>query len=153
MAEGKLSKCKNLVDLTQEHLFQLQCIVRASNIHHGVFWELDPIKFLALALEFDLVLYYIRDINALPIVKKVSWFQNSYKKVSTLCFDPLGSWLLIATLDSSLYIIPARSLVDELFSSDQKWSTGDITSFSSLNVQNLFSRCVSNNVVSKDYFR
>ncbi|XP_058799619.1 uncharacterized protein LOC131669061 isoform X2 [Phymastichus coffea] len=141
MAEMKLKIKNSTVDLSQENLFELQCLIKASDVHHAARNEYQQRQFLAfVSSASDLGLYYLRDSSSLPIIKKVPWFQSSRKKIACLCFDPSGSWLLIASIDGSLYIVPAKTLVDESYPVDQKWTTQDVTSFSSLNVQNSYSR-------------
>lgn len=141
MAEMKITNKQNIVDLSQENLFELQCIIKANDIHHAAKNEYRHKQFLAFVYgSSDLGLYYLKDLSSLPIIKRIPWFQNSQKKISCLCFDPDGSWLLIASTDTSLYIVPAKTLVDEYYTTDQKWTTKDITSFASLNPQNSHSR-------------
>lgn len=143
MAEMKLTIKNSTVDLSQENLFELQCLIKASDIHHAARNEYQQRQFLAFVSgTSDLGLYYLRDSSSLPVIKKIPWFQSSRKKIACLCFDPTGSWLLIAAIDGSLYIVPAKTLVDESYPADQKWTTQDVTSFSSLNVQNSYSRYV-----------
>lgn len=138
MAEGKLT---TPVDLSQENLFELHCLVRANDIHHAVQSDYQQKQFLAFVSgASDLGLYYLKDYTSLPVIKKVPWFQSSRKKIACLCFDPQGSWLLVASIDGSLYIVPAKTLVDECYPSEQKWTTKDVTSFSALNAQNSYSR-------------
>ncbi|XP_031777146.1 uncharacterized protein LOC100677930 isoform X2 [Nasonia vitripennis] len=141
MAEMKLKAKQNGVDLSQEGLFELQCMIKANDIHHAACREFRHGQFLAFVSgASDLGLYYLKDSSSLPVIKKIPWFQSSRKKIACLCFDPLGSWLLIATIDGSLYIVPAKTLVDEFYPTEQKWTTKDVTSYSSLNAQNSYSR-------------
>lgn len=141
MAEMKITNKQISVDLTQESLFELQCIIKANDIQHAAKNEHRHKQFLAFVYgSSDLGLYYLKDSSSLPIIKRIPWFQSSQKKIACLCFDPQGSWLLIASADSSLYMVPAKTLVDEYYSTDQKWTTKDITSFSSFNPQNAYSR-------------
>ncbi|XP_011499761.1 PREDICTED: uncharacterized protein LOC105363708 [Ceratosolen solmsi marchali] len=141
MAQVKLMFKQSTVDLSQECLFELKCLIKANNIHHATQCEIYHKRFLAFACDSsDLGLYYLRDSLSLPVIKKIPWFQNSRKKIACLCFDPLGSWLLIASIDGSFYIIPAKTLINEVYPSDQKWTTKDITTYSSLNAQNSFAR-------------
>ena len=143
MAEMKLINKQNGVDLSQENLFELQCLIKANNIHHAARSEFHHRQFLAFVSgASDLGLYYLKDSTCLPVIKKVPWFQSSRKKIACLCFDPSGSWLLVASVDGSLYIVPAKTLVDDFYPTDQKWTTKDITSFSSLNAQNSYSRYI-----------
>jgi WD40 repeat protein len=145
MAQVKLMFKPSTVDLSQECLFELKCLIKANNIHHAAQSEIYQKRFLAFAYgSSDLGLYYLRDSVSLPIIKKVPWFQNSRKKIACLCFDPFGSWLLVASIDGSFYIIPVKTLINETYSSDQKWTTKDITTYSSLNAQNSFARYLNN---------
>lgn len=131
---------KNQIDLSQEELFDLQCLIKANDISHATQCEFHQGQFLAFVSgSSDLGLYYLRDSSP-PIIKRVPWFQGLRKKITCLCFDPLGYWLLIASVDGSLFILPARNLVENCHSQEQKWTTRDITSFSSLNAQNNYAR-------------
>ncbi|XP_046742534.1 uncharacterized protein LOC124409162 [Diprion similis] len=136
-AEGSQST----INLLDENLFELRCLLKAGEICHSARSEIGRKQLLAFTTgNADLVLHYQPDVNCLPIVKRIPWFQGSYKRISALCFDPSGSWLLTASIDGSLYIVPALALVDENVSLDHRWATNDITSFSSLNTQSSYSR-------------
>ena len=141
MAEMKFTPKHNAVDLSQENLFELQCLIKADDIQHAATNENFQKYFVAfVSNSSDLGLYYLKDASALPVIKKVPWFQCSRKKIACLCFDPQGLWLLTATIDGSLYIIPVKTYVDECYAADQKWTTKDITSFSAVNAQNTYAR-------------
>lgn len=136
--EGSQSTTINLMN---ENLFELRCLVSAGEIRYSARCEIGRKQLLAFTTgHTDLVLHYQKDVNCAPIVKRIPWFQGSHKRISALCFDPSGSWLLTASIDGSLYIVPALALVDENSSIDHRWATNDITSFSSLNTQSSYAR-------------
>ncbi|XP_014210897.1 uncharacterized protein LOC106641130 [Copidosoma floridanum] len=141
MAEMKLlNKQQNGVDLSQEGVFDIRCLIKASDINYAAQSEFHQGQFLAFVSgASDLGLYYLKD-SCQPVIKRVPWFQSVRKKIACLCFDPQGCWLLVASVDGSLFIVPARTLVDDYHPQDQKWTTQDITSFSSLNAQNNYAR-------------
>lgn len=45
------------------------------------------------------------------MLRQLPWYGHPSKKIVALCFDPSGSWLLIATKDATLYILPALRFV------------------------------------------
>ncbi|XP_012265195.2 uncharacterized protein LOC105691366 isoform X1 [Athalia rosae] len=129
------------INLLNENLFELRCLLRAGEIRYSAHCEIGRKQLLAFTTgNADLVLHYQRDVNCAPIIKRVPWFQGFHKRISALCFDPSGTWLLTASIDGSLYIVPALALVDENLSIDHRWATNDITSFSSLNTQSSYAR-------------
>lgn len=129
------------INLLDENLFELRCLIKAGEIRNSARCEIGRKQLLAFTTgNTDLVLHYQRDVNCLPIVKRIPWFQGSHKRISALCFDPSGSWLLTASIDGSLYIVPALALVDKNSTIDNRWATNDITSFSSLSTQSSYAR-------------
>lgn len=40
--------------------------------------------------------YLSGETNQLPVMRQVPWFVDSSKRIAALCFDPSGSWLLVA---------------------------------------------------------
>lgn len=78
--------------------------------------------------EGDVVLHYTYG-ELTPVLKRIPWFNDSFKQLEALCFDPSATWLLVVSLDCSLYIIPALSLVDRKQKIDCKWSLTDLTHF------------------------
>ncbi|XP_046477721.1 uncharacterized protein ca [Neodiprion pinetum] len=142
MAEiGAAEGSQSTINLLDENLFELRCLLKAGEISHSARSEIGRKQLLAFTTgNADLVLHYQPDVDCPPIVKRIPWFQGSYKRISALCFDPSGSWLLTASIDGSLYIVPALALVDENTSLDHRWATNDVTSFSSLNTQSSYAR-------------
>ncbi|KAJ8687906.1 hypothetical protein QAD02_023701, partial [Eretmocerus hayati] len=141
MADMKFTSQQNAIDLSLENLFELRCLIKASSVLHAAQNESHQRQILAFVTSAsDIGLYYLRNSSSIPIIKKISWFQSSRKKISCFCFDPEGSWLLVACIDGSLYLVPARALVDDFHSNEQNWTMEDVTSFSCVNAQNSFSR-------------
>ncbi|XP_055999241.1 uncharacterized protein LOC125654012 isoform X3 [Ostrea edulis] len=60
-----------------------------------------------------------------PTCQQLTWPQE--KPICTMCFDPTVSWLLIVTEDATLFIIPARSILDKSARVNQIWSLDDVT--------------------------
>ena len=135
----KSDKAINLID---ENLFKLQCIIKANNIRLCARHESKGKELLAFTIGIqDLGLYYLADTSQPPVIKNVPWFQGSSKAIMALCFDPSGYWLLAACADGSLHIIPAGGLVDTKRKTPQKWkNVDDILSISSLNSQSFCSQ-------------
>ncbi|XP_024936810.1 uncharacterized protein LOC107263725 isoform X2 [Cephus cinctus] len=129
------------LNLLEENLFELQCLIRASEIYHSAHCEIGTKQLLAFATRnTDIGFYYLKEASSLPIIKRIPWFQAPQKAIAALCFDPSGSWLLVASVDGLLCIVPALALVDSSSTVNQKWATNDITSFTSLNSQSSYSR-------------
>lgn len=138
---GSTQASQSTISLLNENLFELRCLLRAGEIRHSARCEIGRKQLFAFTTgNADLVLHYQRDVDCPPILKRIPWFQGSHKRIGALCFDPSGSWLLTATVDGSLYIVPALALVDENSVIDHRWATNDITSFSSLNTQSSYAR-------------
>ncbi|XP_057652123.1 uncharacterized protein LOC130891409 isoform X2 [Diorhabda carinulata] len=81
-----------------------------------------------LTSEGDIVLYYIYGELA-PVLRRIPWFNDTFKQIEAICFDPSATWLLVVSLDCSFYIIPALGLVDKKQKIDCKWSLNDLTYF------------------------
>ncbi|XP_024872319.1 uncharacterized protein LOC112454915 [Temnothorax curvispinosus] len=114
--------------VTNENLFKLQCLIKTTEIQHSVQCKLEGTLFLALATtNAEIILYFKRASSCLPVVKKIPWFQGPHKQIAAFCFDSSGRWLLCVTLDGSLYIVPALTLVDETCIVDERWKTDDAT--------------------------
>ena len=93
-----------------ENLFELQCLINADDNQHAATNENFLEYFVAfVSNSSDLGLYYVKDTSALPVIKKVPWFQCLKKKLACLCFDLEDLWLLTTTIDGSLYIIPVKT--------------------------------------------
>lgn len=78
--------------------------------------------------EGDILLYYNYG-ELKPVLKRIPWYTDNNKAIQALCFDPTATWLLVISLDGSLHIIPALSLVDKRQKIDCKWSLSDATYF------------------------
>lgn len=134
-----------IINLIEENLFKLQCIIKANGIHYSTRHEYQGKELLAFTVgKLNLCLYYLFDVCQPPIIKNIPWFLSPSKTISALCFDPSGYWLLIASQDSSLHIVAAAGLVDsKRKTNQQKWKDADdIISLTSLNSQSCCSRFV-----------
>ncbi|XP_014238652.1 uncharacterized protein LOC106660234 [Trichogramma pretiosum] len=141
MSDMRVINRRNSLDLCQENLFNLQCLVKANDIRYATAIENHEKQLVAFAIgPTDLGIYYLREAPSKPIIKRVPWFQCMRKKIACLCFDPSGSWLLVGSIDGSVYIVPVKTVIDEPYAPDQKWTTQDVTSFLSVNSQNSYGR-------------
>ncbi|CAK9809769.1 X-linked retinitis pigmentosa GTPase regulator homolog [Anthophora plagiata] len=130
-----------MTNFTEDSLFKLQCLIRATEIQHSAQCEYGKSLFLALTTgNAEIFLYYKKDSVSAPIIKRIPWFQGSHKQISALCFHFLGTWLLSASVDGSVYIIPALCFVDENSEKDIRWTSDDITSFPSISSQSTHSK-------------
>lgn len=111
-----------------KNLFKLQCLFKTTEILHSVESKLGGKLFLALATSnCDIVFYFKRESSCLPVIRRITWFQEPHKQIAAFCFDPCGNWLLCITLDGSLYIVPALTLVGEGHANDNRWKMHDVT--------------------------
>ncbi|XP_076673695.1 RCC1 and BTB domain containing protein claret [Andrena cerasifolii] len=130
-----------MTSFTEQNLFKLQCLIKATEIQHSAQCEYGRKLFLAFTTgNSEILLYYKKDSACGPISKRIPWFQGSHKQISALCFHPVGSWLLSASIDGSVYIIPALCLVDDNCEVDRRWTSDDITSFPSISSQSSHSK-------------
>ncbi|XP_066992544.2 uncharacterized protein ca [Anabrus simplex] len=114
-----------------QQLFELQTLFTAKNINLSARSEVGRRQLLAFVTgSGDLSLHYLSDkTGEQPIMKLVPWYTDSSRRITCMCFDPSGTWLLIAGYDSSLFIIPALAIVDSSAVLDHRWSTTDVTPF------------------------
>lgn len=132
-----------MTSFTEENLFKLECLVKATGIQHSAQCEHEKKLFLAFTTgNAEIFLYYKKDAISGPTIKRIPWFQGSHKQISALCFHSMGSWLLSASVDGSVYIIPALCLVNENCERDRRWTSDDITSFPSISSQSSHSKYV-----------
>lgn len=130
-----------VINLLDYNLFELRCLMRATNISYSAQCEIGSKRLLAFATsQNDVGLYCHDEIYKPPTVKRILWFDAPQRAVCALCFDPSGSQLLVASVDGSLFIVPALALVDGNGTIDQRWMTNDLTCFTSLNLQSTYSR-------------
>ncbi|KAF5298189.1 hypothetical protein FQA39_LY02613 [Lamprigera yunnana] len=116
--------------MSLQEFFDLKCMLNNINVHLCCRSESGVKQLLALVTEpGDIVLHYIYG-ELSPVIKHLTWFNDSSKKIQAICFDPTSTWLLVAALDSSLYIVPVLNLVDKKQKIDCKWSLTDLTQFS-----------------------
>ena len=141
MAEDNISfEALPAINLLDDNIFELKCLIRA-NISHSARCEIGRKQLLAFASsQKDIGLYFHYDIHLPPTVKRIPWFRAPQRAISALCFDPTGSWLLVASIDGSLYIVPALALIDSSSMIDHRWTTNDLTCFTSVNLQSSYSR-------------
>lgn len=119
-----------------ENLFKLQCLIKTTEIQCSIQCKLGKRLFLALATNnAEIILYFKKELSCLPVIKRIPWFQGPHKQIATFCFDPNGIWLLGITLDGSLYILPALTLVGENYLIDKRWKTDDATYIPFVNLQ------------------
>lgn len=107
----------------------MKCLIANVDVRFCARVENGVKQLIALITENgDIVLHYtFGDLPA--VLKHIPWLQEMAKTIQALCFDTTGTWLLVVTLDGSLYIIPALSLVDKKQKVDCKWSVNDVTHF------------------------
>ncbi|KAJ8969559.1 hypothetical protein NQ317_016591 [Molorchus minor] len=112
-----------------ENIFGLIPLIQNINIKLCARCENGVKQILALITsDEDVVLHYTYG-ELSPVIKRVPWFTDGQKQIQAICFDPSATWLLVVTVDCSLYIIPALSLVDKRQKIDCKWSLNDVTHF------------------------
>ncbi|EZA47730.1 X-linked retinitis pigmentosa GTPase regulator-like protein [Ooceraea biroi] len=122
--------------LQTENLFKLRCLIKTTEIRHSAQCKFGRKLFFALATSnADIILYFKREPLCLPVVKRVPWFQGSHKQIAAFCFDPSGIWLLCITVDGSLYMLPALTLIGENYVIDKRWKTEDVTYIPFVNSQ------------------
>ncbi|XP_034951162.1 uncharacterized protein ca [Chelonus insularis] len=141
MAEKIENDTKPVINLEDDNLFELKCLIKATEILLSARCEIGKRQLLAFTTRHsDIGLFYQPDSNHLPFIKRIPWFRAPNQAISALCFDLTGSWLLTACIDGSLYIIPVLALLDDQHVTDHKWSTNDITPLSIIDHQSSFSR-------------
>ncbi|EFN66274.1 X-linked retinitis pigmentosa GTPase regulator-like protein [Camponotus floridanus] len=122
--------------MMNENLFKLQCLIKTTEIQQSIQCNFGRRLFLALTTSnAEIVLYFKKDLSCLPVIKRIPWFQGPHKQIASFCFDPTGIWLLCITLDGSLYILPALTLVGENYVTDKRWKTDDATYIPFVNLQ------------------
>ncbi|KAK0092550.1 hypothetical protein PV326_001178 [Microctonus aethiopoides] len=138
---NKTNDSKPLLNLINENLFELQCLIKITGICHSAQCEFDHQQLLAFTTnQTDIGILYQVDTNHWPIIKRIPWYQTQNRNISALCFDPTGSWLLIATIERSIYIVPILGIVNHHHVSDHKWLINDLTPISTINQQSSYSR-------------
>nr|XP_015840194.1 PREDICTED: uncharacterized protein LOC103312885 [Tribolium castaneum] len=112
-----------------QDVFTLKCILNNIKIRLCSRIESGVKQLLALITsDNDVVLHYTYG-ELSPVIKRVPWLSDSNKVIQAICFDPTATWLLVVSIDGSLYIIPALSLTDKKQKIDCKWSLNDVTHF------------------------
>lgn len=128
MAEENDNHPKPPINLINDDLFELKCLIKASGITQSAHCQIGRKQLLAFTtLYTDIGLYYQPEGNKQSVIKRIPWYRAPNRAIAALCFDPTGSWLLTATVDGSLYIIPALALLDDEHTIDHKWSIEDAT--------------------------
>ncbi|XP_064605669.1 uncharacterized protein LOC135470577 [Liolophura sinensis] len=93
----------------------------------GFAWrEVGEANLLALVCSNGYVVLRYSVSGKRPVTRQLPWHDD--KQIVSLCFDPTATWLLILTLQSELFIVPALSLLDPLARVNQLWRLDDITS-------------------------
>eukprot|EP01118_Nematostelium_gracile_P007500 TRINITY_DN2449_c0_g1_i3.p1 TRINITY_DN2449_c0_g1~~TRINITY_DN2449_c0_g1_i3.p1 ORF type:complete len:278 (+),score=65.97 TRINITY_DN2449_c0_g1_i3:75-836(+) len=67
--------------------------------------------FLALALSNDCLIFRYVGESGIPLVHRLKWYRESSKKIVAMDFDPSAQWLLCATSDGSVYLLPIYFLM------------------------------------------
>lgn len=88
---------------------------------------------LSLACTNNFIVLWYSSGNQSPVVKQLPW--PSDHPITSLCFDPTVSWLLVLTDNASLFIIPAVSMLDPESQVNQLWRLDDVTIISSLKLR------------------
>lgn len=128
-------------NFAEQSLFKLQCLLKATEIQHSAQCEYAKKLLLAFTTaNAEIIFYYKKDSACSPVIKRLPWFQGPHKQISVLCFHPLGSWLLCASIDGSLHVIPALFLLEETCEIDKRWNMYDVTSFPIISSQSSRSR-------------
>ncbi|CAG9819004.1 unnamed protein product [Phaedon cochleariae] len=114
---------------TTQDIFQIKPLLQNIEIKLCSRSESGVKQILALVTsDGNLVLHYTYG-ELSPVLKIVPWYSDNHKQIEGICFDPSASWLLVISIDCSLYIIPALNLVDRKQKIDCKWSLNDVTYF------------------------
>ncbi|KAF7988653.1 hypothetical protein HCN44_001226 [Aphidius gifuensis] len=141
MAEESIDNNETKINLFEENIFELKCLIKATDISHSARCEIGRKQLLAFTTcHTDIGIYYQPDIYKSPIIKRIKWFKTTDKSISALCFDLTGSWLLVASQDGTIYIVPALALVDKSNTLDHKWSIEDITPITIIDLPSPYSR-------------
>ncbi|XP_047106229.1 uncharacterized protein LOC124775441 [Schistocerca piceifrons] len=114
--------------------FELKRLVSVGSIRLATRYEVGRRQLLAFVMgSGDLCLYYLcNEDNEKPVMRHIPWYQDNSRMISAMCFDPSGSWLLVASCDGTLVIVPALALVDSAKAKDHQWSTTEVTVFPSV---------------------
>ncbi|GIY76864.1 hypothetical protein CDAR_513182 [Caerostris darwini] len=62
-----------------------------------------------------------------PVIRQLCWFNTPEKEIKALSFDSSGMWLLTATQDATLYIIPISSIVESTVKTPASWKADNLT--------------------------
>lgn len=88
--------------------------------------EAGEINLLALACTNGYVLLRYSSGNGKPpSTHQLPWPQE--KPISSMCFDPTVTWLLVLAEDATLFIVPALSIMDPSAKVNQLWREDDVT--------------------------
>ncbi|XP_013413671.1 uncharacterized protein LOC106176012 [Lingula anatina] len=87
--------------------------------------EVGEMSQLALYFSNDYLLlrYCIR--GRAPVVRQIPWLPD--QPIVDLCFDATGTWLLVITVKTHLFIIPVLTLMNPSAHVNQLWKTDDVT--------------------------
>lgn len=117
------------INLIENNLLELRCLIKTTGICHSARCEIGRGGYLlAFTTKHKSIGFlYQSDINGTPIIKRIPWFHESHRAITAFCFDPTGSWLLTASVDGTLFIVPSLILMDDRHVTNDKWSINDIT--------------------------
>ncbi|KAL4238144.1 hypothetical protein ACF0H5_002856 [Mactra antiquata] len=86
-------------------------------------------SFLALSCSNGFLVLRYCCTGCQPVVKQIPWPPDL--QITSMCFDPTVSWLLVQTENGNLFIIPALTMMDPSCQVNQLWSIDDVTIISS----------------------
>ncbi|KAK3101004.1 hypothetical protein FSP39_000154 [Pinctada imbricata] len=98
---------------------------KSHHITHYALREAGEVNILAVSCNNGFVLLRYSSGTKDAIVQQVPWPQD--RVISTLCIDPTVTWLLVITEECSLFIVPARSVLDPDAKVNQLWRVDDVT--------------------------
>jgi len=53
--------------------------------------------YIILSSSGDITIYCLSgEMSQRPVMRWIPWFADSNRRITALCFDPSGSWLLVA---------------------------------------------------------
>ncbi|KAL1464308.1 hypothetical protein WDU94_003966 [Cyamophila willieti] len=132
-------------------VFEIQSFICANNIKLCSYSQYKGSDLFALVLgSGELLFYKFTNDPVGPLVKWIPWFDDSSKKINAISFQSSSAaWLLVASYDCSLHIIPVYTIIQNMESTqtgDSTWSVNDITTLSiqgkNLNCENLTPCCL-----------
>lgn len=116
-------------------VFEIQSFMCANNFKLCSYSGYEGSDLFALVLGSGELLFYKLSFDLKgPSVKWIPWFDDSSKKINAITFQSSSAaWLLVASYDCSLHIIPVLSVIQNskpLSFGIAEWTISDITSLS-----------------------